>query len=109
MTTPRPLMSPYFRLLLIPACWLTQSVVEAVRWIERRGMAGATFQAEFDQWTAAPYSLRLTRLSGSEVSGEARFTALFERSAKTTPWASHAGLTAADFTSTHASLHGAGL
>ncbi|MBI3867172.1 MAG: serine hydrolase [Verrucomicrobia bacterium] len=92
-------------LLLILSAGIT---AQAIPWVERHGISGATLQSEFDTWTAAPYSLRLTRLSGSESGGQARYVAIFEKSAKTTGWVAHNGMTASDFTSTHNTLHGQG-
>jgi len=80
----------------------------ATPWVERHGMTGTTLQSEFDTWTAAPYRLRMTRISGSETAGQARFAAIFEKSSKTSGWVSHAGLPAASFTSTHNQLHADG-
>src|SRR5262245_42367110 len=74
---------------------LTNSTAQAVPWVERHGMSGTTLQSEFDLWTAAPYSLRMTRLSGSETSGQARYAAIFEKSTKTTGWVAYNGMTAA--------------
>jgi len=83
-------------------------VGEAIPWVERRGMTGSAFQTEFNQWTGEGFRMRLTRLSGGEVGGDPRYTAIFEKSARTTPWAAHHGLAAADFTTVHNTLHGQG-
>lgn len=91
-------------LLFIVAPLTTQ----AVAWVERHGISGSTYQSEFNTWTAAPYGMRPTRVSGSELAGGARYAAIFEKSTKTTAWAAHHGLPAADFTSTHNTLHGQG-
>ena len=80
----------------------------AVPWVERHGMSGTTLQSEFDLWTAPPYNLRMTRISGSETSGQARFAAIFERSTKTSGWVAYSGMTASSFTSTHDDLHADG-
>src|SRR4030095_2678843 len=74
---------------------------QAIPWVERHGMSGTTLQSEFDLWTALPYNLRMTRISGSETSGQARFAAIFEKSTKTSGWVAYSGMTAASFTSTH--------
>ena len=80
----------------------------ATPWVERHGMSGATLQSEFDLWTAAPYRLRMTRISGSETAGQARFAAVFEKSTKTSGWVAYSGMTAPAFTSTNNNLHTAG-
>lgn len=80
----------------------------AVAWVERHGTTGASYQSEFNIWTAAPYRLRPLRVSGSEASGQARYSFIFEKSSKTSGWSAHHGLTASEFTSTHNSLHGQG-
>ena len=80
----------------------------ATAWVERHNMSGTTFQAEFDQWTAAPYRLRMTRISGSESAGQARYAAIFEKNSKTSGWVAHAGLMAAAFNSTNNILQAAG-
>lgn len=80
----------------------------AIPWVERHGMSGTTLQSEFNLWTAAPYRLRMTRISGSETSGQARFAAIFEKSAKTSGWVAYSGMTAASFTTAHADLHADG-
>jgi CubicO group peptidase (beta-lactamase class C family) len=87
---------------------LANATGHAIPWVERHGMSGTTFQSEFDLWTAPPYSLRLTQISGSESSGQGRYAAIFEKNNKTTAWAAHHGMTAADFNSTHNQLHGDG-
>lgn len=81
---------------------------QGVAWVERHGISGATLQTEFDTWTAPPYNLRMTRVSGSETSGQARFAAIFEKSSKTTGWVAGHGMLAADFTSQHDTLHAQG-
>ncbi len=80
----------------------------AIPWVERHGMSGTTLQSEFNLWTAAPYGLRMTRISGSETSGQARFAAIFEKSSKTSGWVAQSGMTASSFTSTHNDLHADG-
>lgn len=84
--------------------WNTQ----AIPWVERHGMSAAVLQSEFDTWTSAPYRLRMTRISGSETSGAARYAAIFEKSAKTSGWVAYSGMTAASFTTTHNDLHAQG-
>ena len=81
---------------------------EAVPWVERREMAGSAFQTEFDRWTAEPYRLRLTRLTGSEEGGSPRYTAIFEKNERTEDWAARHGLSAVDFTAAHDALHAQG-
>lgn len=88
--------------------WLASLSVQAVPWVERHGISGATYQSEFEKWTSAPYNLRVTRVSGSESAGQARYAVIFEKSTKTTPWAGHHGLSASEFTTTHNTLHGQG-
>ena len=85
-----------------------QVATQAIPWVERHDITGATLQSEFNTWTAAPYLMRLTRLSGTESAGQARYTAIFEKSTSTRGWIAHNGMTAADFTSTHNTLHGQG-
>jgi CubicO group peptidase (beta-lactamase class C family) len=85
------------------------SSTQAVPWVERHGMTGATWQAEFDHWTAPPYRYRPTRVCGCEVSGQARYAAILEKSNKTTDWAATHGADAASFLTTHNNLHAAGL
>jgi CubicO group peptidase (beta-lactamase class C family) len=93
---------------LAVVCWLGVPRTHAVPWVERHGMTGAGWQAEFDFWTAAPYRYRPTRVSGSESSGQARYTAILEKSSKTTDWAAVHGADAPGFLDTHNSLHAAG-
>jgi CubicO group peptidase (beta-lactamase class C family) len=81
---------------------------QAIPWVERHGMSGTLLQSEFDTWTAAPYNLRMTRISGSESAGQARYAAIFEKSTKTSGWVAQSGMTAASFTSTHNQLHAGG-
>jgi CubicO group peptidase (beta-lactamase class C family) len=64
-------------------------------------MSGGTFQSEFNTWTAAPFNYRLTRISGSEASGAATYTAIFEQSEKKSGWVAQAGMTEAAFTTYH--------
>lgn len=76
--------------------------------MERHGLTGSEVQTEFNFWTAAPLSYRLTKVSGSEISGERRYTVIFEKTSKTTGWTAQAGMNAADFTAQHNSLHASG-
>jgi CubicO group peptidase (beta-lactamase class C family) len=71
-------------------------------------MSGATLQSEFNTWTAPPYNLRMTRISGSEVSGQARYAAIFEKSSKTTGWVAYSAMIASDFTGTNNILQAQG-
>jgi CubicO group peptidase (beta-lactamase class C family) len=71
-------------------------------------MSGATWQTEFNLWTAPPYRYRPTRVCGSETAGQARYTALLEKTSKTTPWAANHGLDGAGLVNTHDTLHAAG-
>ncbi len=88
--------------------WFFAVSAGAVPFVQRHNMSAATFQSEYDFWTAAPYQYRLTRLCGTEVSGAARYTAIFEQSAKTTRWTSRLGLTATEFINYNASVQLAG-
>ncbi|MDB6133975.1 MAG: hypothetical protein JWM59_2218 [Verrucomicrobiales bacterium] len=80
----------------------------AVPWVERHGMTAAMLQSEFQTWTAPPWNYRLTRISGSEVSGGARYTAIFEKPAKKSDWQAWTGMNAADFQTRHQALHADG-
>jgi len=80
----------------------------AIPWVERGGLTATSLQTEFNFWTGAPHRMRLTRLCGSESAGAARFTAIFEQSPLTTPWAAQAGMTAAQFTAAHNDRHADG-
>lgn len=95
---------------LILAClatgWISQA--HAIPWIERHGITSASLQNEYDQWTAAPYKYRMTRLCGSESSGQARYTVVFEQSPKTTLWAARSGMTATAFRDYHDDIHAVG-
>lgn len=84
------------------------TALHAIPWIERHDLTGAQFQAEFNIWTAAPYRMRLTRISATEVAGQARYTAIFEKNSETTGWSARHGMTGADFTSIHNDLHSQG-
>jgi len=99
---------PAHLLLLLGFLLSGLTTSHAISWVERHGMSGTTLQSEFDLWTAAPYGLRMTRISGSETSGQARFAAIFEKSSKTTGWVAYSGMTASSFTSTHTQLHADG-
>lgn len=87
-------------------CAVTSS--QAVAWVERHDISGSTYQSEFDLWTGEPYRLRLLRISGSEAAGQARYAFVFEKSTKSSAWAARHGLTAAEFTSAHNTLHAQG-
>ena len=80
----------------------------ATPFVALHNLSSTTLQAEFDAWTAEPYNYRLTRLSGCEVSGQARYAVIFEKSTKTTPWSSQGGMTASAFTTYHNQLHATG-
>ena len=97
-----------FVLLLTLFTWLGAATSQALPWVERHGMSGATWQTEFNLWTSPPYSYRGTRVCGSETSGQARYTSILEKSGKTTAWAVHHGLDGPSFMTTHDSLHAAG-
>lgn len=88
--------------------WLNFGIALALPYVERHGMSGAEFQTEFNLWTAAPYRFRLTRICGSETSGQARYTALFEKSDKVTPWMATAMMDGPTFKTTHNANHAAG-
>ena len=77
-------------------------------WLERHGMSDATYQCEFDTWTAPSCGCRLIRVSGSGSSGQARFAADFEKSSKTGGWFTRHGMTAARFTTADNDLHARG-
>ena len=98
----------FFVLLLALFTWLCPATSQALPWVERHGMSGATWQTEFNLWTSPPYSYRVTRVCGSETSGQARYTAILEKSGKKTAWAVHHGLDGPSFMTTHDSLHAAG-
>ena len=101
-----PLLRPATLTSLLLGLFLSAiTVCHAIPWVERHGMTGTTLQSEFNAWTAPPYGLRMTRISGSETSGQARFAAIFEKSPKTSGWVAYSGLTAAAFTATHSDLH----
>jgi CubicO group peptidase (beta-lactamase class C family) len=95
------------RLVWILVC-ASRLLSNALTWVERHGMSGTAYQNEFNTWTAAPYGMRLIRVSGCESSGQARYTAIFEKSSKTNGWVASHGMTAASFTSTHNGLHAQG-
>lgn len=80
----------------------------ATPFVALHNLSSTTLQTEFDNWTAAPYNYRMTRLSGCEVSGAARYAVIFEKSTKTTPWSAQAGMTAAEFTTYHNQVHASG-
>jgi len=88
--------------------WLCPATSQALPWVERHGMSGATWQTEFNLWTASPYGYRATRICGSETSGSARYTAILEKSSKTTGWSASHGMDGATFQATHDNLHAAG-
>lgn len=71
-------------------------------------MSGATWQTEFNLWTSPPYRYRATRVCGSESAGQARYTAILEKSTKTTAWAASHGMDGATFLNTHDNNHAAG-
>ncbi|MES2921319.1 MAG: serine hydrolase [Verrucomicrobiota bacterium] len=80
----------------------------ATPFVALQNLSSATLQAEFDAWTAAPYNYRMTRLSGCDVAGQARYAVIFEKSTKTTPWSDQAGMTASAFTTYHNQAHANG-
>lgn len=82
--------------------------VEAVPFVALHNLNSALLQAEFNAWTVAPYSYRMTRLSGCDVSGQPRYAVIFEKSPKTTPWSAQFGMTASAFTTYHNQVHATG-
>lgn len=50
----------------------------------------------------------MTRISGSETSGQGPYAAIFEKSTKTNAWAANSGMTGPDFTTRHNDLHAQG-
>lgn len=94
--------------LLLGLIFSAITTLHAIPWVERHGMTATTLQSEFDTWTEPSYGLRMTRISGSETSGQARFAAIFEKSTKTNGWVVNSGLTAASFTTSHNDLHAKG-
>lgn len=97
-----------FGLALLVWSALCLSPAAAVPFVALHDLSGTSLQTEFNQWTAAPYGYRMTRLSGCEVGGEARYTVIFEKSSKTTAWVAQAGMTAADFTTYHNQIQPSG-
>ncbi len=82
--------------------------VLATPFVALHNLSGTTLQSEFDDWTAPPYNYRMTRLSGCDVGGQARYAVIFEKSTKTTLWAAQAGMTASAFTTYHNQVHATG-
>lgn len=68
----------------------------ATSWVARQGLSGSQYQAEFNQWTSAPYGLRLQSLSGYEVAGQARYTALWVEEPGP-GWSAGHGMTESEF------------
>ncbi len=93
-------------LVLCLAAGLTSAV--ALPWVERHGMSLATLQSEVNLWTKPPYNFRVTKLSGSETNGAARYAAIFEARGNAPASLARYGLTAGDFTALHDLIHGAG-
>jgi CubicO group peptidase (beta-lactamase class C family) len=86
---------------------LSTPLARAVSWVVKHDLTGAGFQTEFDRWTAAPYNLRLTCVSGYEEGGAARFAGIWEKQSGPAWSASH-GMTAAQFNSTTSTLDAQG-
>lgn len=60
--------------------------------VARHNLSGAKYQEEFSKWSKQGY--RLTHISGYEVSGQARYAAIWEKKSGPT-YATHHGMTAA--------------
>ena len=88
-------------LLLLPGA----SPCLAAPWVERHNITAAALQTEINAWTAAPYHLRVARISGSEAGGSARYTVIFEPDTADSDRLVRHGLAAADFTAYHDLAH----
>jgi CubicO group peptidase (beta-lactamase class C family) len=75
--------------------------------VAKYDLTGANYQTEFDRWTAAPFNLRLTCVSGYEEAGQARYAGIWEK-ASGPAWSASHGMTAAQFNSTKTTLDGQG-
>jgi len=64
-------------------------------WVARHGMSSTTYQAEFDKYTRQGY--RPIVVSGYVINNQARYAAIWEKSATTSPWVARHGLTASAY------------
>jgi hypothetical protein len=92
---------------LLVAMLCVERAAFAVAWVDKHDMTGASYQTEFDRWTAPPYNLRLTSISGYEEAGAARYAAIWEN-VSGPAWSAGHGMTAAQFNTTTATMDGQG-
>jgi CubicO group peptidase (beta-lactamase class C family) len=70
----------------------------AIGWTSRHGMTAAGYQAEFDQWTSAPYKYRLISVAGYEAGRQANYAAIWADESGP-DWVTHPGMTQSQFES----------